>query len=65
MQKFIHSDIKNLEAILTYPKETVPMMAKSLGRFYVSANKNFIQTFIVCLEILEIIVSEQHMGKRS
>ena len=45
MQKFIHSDNKNLEAILTYPKEIVPMMAKPLGRFYVLANKNFIQAF--------------------
>ena len=45
MQTFIHSDIKNLEARLTQPKETVPMMAKPLGRFHVSDNKNFIQTF--------------------
>lgn len=45
MQTFIHSDIKNLEASLTKPKETVLMMAKPLGRFHVSANKNFIQTF--------------------
>ena len=45
MQKFIHSDNKNLEATLTYPKETVPMMTKPLGRFYVLANKNLIQAF--------------------
>lgn len=55
----IHSQwYQNLEASLTKPKETVLMMAKPLGRFHVSANKISFRH-----SKLEIIVSEQHMGK--